>query len=85
MIVTSVVGFTNDINTIFELKVILVGLLSSALLLGSYPMTQIYQHEEDTKRGDKTIRNQRDFFIYFEYFWNSGRRIFYFFYVFFWC
>jgi 1,4-dihydroxy-2-naphthoate octaprenyltransferase len=25
------------------------------LLLGSYPMTQIYQHEEDGKRGDLTI------------------------------
>lgn len=29
--------------------------LISILLLGSYPMTQIYQHEEDAKRGDKTI------------------------------
>ena len=31
------------------------GLLSSSLLLGSYPMTQIYQHREDQKRGDETI------------------------------
>ena len=31
------------------------GILSSALLLGSYPMTQIYQHEEDATRGDLTI------------------------------
>lgn len=31
------------------------GILSSVLLLGSYPMTQIYQHEEDGKRGDLTI------------------------------
>ena len=30
-------------------------LLSSALLLGSYPMTQIYQHEEDKERGDITL------------------------------
>ncbi len=30
-------------------------LLSSALLWGSYPMTQVYQHEEDSKRGDKTL------------------------------
>lgn len=30
-------------------------LLSSALLWGSYPMTQVYQHEEDAKRGDKTL------------------------------
>ncbi|MEO9872860.1 UbiA family prenyltransferase [Ekhidna sp.] len=31
------------------------GILSSILLLGSYPMTQVYQHEEDSKRGDITI------------------------------
>lgn len=30
-------------------------LLSTLLLLGSYPMTQIYQHEEDQERGDITI------------------------------
>lgn len=30
-------------------------LLSSLLLLGSYPMTQIYQHKEDLDRGDITI------------------------------
>ncbi|MCI4669429.1 MAG: UbiA family prenyltransferase [Bacteroidia bacterium] len=29
--------------------------LSSAMLWGSYPMTQIYQHEEDSKRGDITL------------------------------
>jgi 1,4-dihydroxy-2-naphthoate octaprenyltransferase len=29
--------------------------LSSAMLLGSYPMTQIYQHDEDARRGDRTI------------------------------
>lgn len=29
--------------------------LSTVLLLGSYPMTQIYQHEEDRERGDITI------------------------------
>jgi 1,4-dihydroxy-2-naphthoate octaprenyltransferase len=29
--------------------------LSTLLLLGSYPMTQVYQHEEDHARGDHTI------------------------------
>jgi len=29
--------------------------LSSMMLWGSYPMTQIYQHEEDSKRGDITL------------------------------
>lgn len=30
-------------------------LLSTLLLLGSYPMTQIYQHDEDERRGDITL------------------------------
>jgi len=30
-------------------------ILSSLLLGGSYPMTQIYQHNEDARRGDNTI------------------------------
>ena len=29
--------------------------LTSLMLWGSYPMTQIYQHEEDTRRGDVTL------------------------------
>ncbi|MEQ9440666.1 MAG: UbiA family prenyltransferase [Cyclobacteriaceae bacterium] len=29
--------------------------LASLMLWGSYPMTQIYQHEEDAKRGDYTL------------------------------
>ncbi|MEH0158126.1 UbiA family prenyltransferase [Limibacter armeniacum] len=40
---------------ILTLKVLIPAVLSSLLLLGSYPMTQIYQHEEDRSRGDKTI------------------------------
>jgi 4-hydroxybenzoate polyprenyltransferase len=36
-------------------KVLMAGFLSTLLLWGSYPMTQVYQHEEDGKRGDKTI------------------------------
>jgi 1,4-dihydroxy-2-naphthoate octaprenyltransferase len=36
-------------------KVIFPGLLTSAFLWGSYPMTQIYQHEEDEGRGDHTL------------------------------
>ena len=30
-------------------------MLSTILLLGSYPMTQVYQHQEDRQRGDITI------------------------------
>lgn len=36
-------------------QVLLAAFLSSALLWGSYPMTQIYQHEEDARRGDLTL------------------------------
>lgn len=35
--------------------VVVPGLLSTALLLGTYPMTQVYQHEEDGLRGDQTF------------------------------
>ncbi len=31
------------------------GILSSLMLMGSYPMTQVYQHNEDGRRGDKTL------------------------------
>jgi hypothetical protein len=34
---------------------IYAGLLTSWMLLGNYPMTQIYQHGEDGRRGDMTI------------------------------
>lgn len=36
-------------------KVIVPAALSTLMLLGSYPMTQVYQHEEDLKRGDRTL------------------------------
>lgn len=47
----------NDFAFTHVLKphVLYPGLLASALLWGSYPMTQIYQHEEDAKRGDHTL------------------------------
>lgn len=35
--------------------VLIPGLLTSLMLWGSYPLTQIYQHEEDSKRGDHTL------------------------------
>ncbi|MBK6267135.1 UbiA prenyltransferase family protein [Marivirga sp. S37H4] len=39
----------------FSWKVIFPGLLTSLFLWGSYPMTQVYQHKEDSKRGDRTL------------------------------
>lgn len=47
----------NDFPFSYLLKphILIPGLLASAILWGSYPMTQIYQHEEDAKRGDITL------------------------------
>ncbi|MCG8321067.1 MAG: UbiA family prenyltransferase [Cytophagales bacterium] len=42
-------------DNLLSTKTIMASLLSSAILWGSYPMTQIYQHEEDAKRGDFTL------------------------------
>jgi len=39
---------------IADMKIIVPALLSSAMILGFYPLTQIYQHKEDEERGDKT-------------------------------
>lgn len=44
-----------DFSELFKPVNLGPGLLCSLLLLGSYPMTQIYQHNEDGKRGDKTM------------------------------
>jgi len=44
-----------SIALLFVAKYQFPAILSSVLLLGSYPMTQIYQHEEDSARGDQTI------------------------------
>ncbi|HEY4650453.1 MAG TPA: UbiA family prenyltransferase, partial [Pontibacter sp.] len=30
-------------------------IVSTLFLCGSYPLTQIYQHEEDSRRGDRTL------------------------------
>jgi 1,4-dihydroxy-2-naphthoate octaprenyltransferase len=36
-------------------EVVIPGLLTSGMLWANYPLTQVYQHEEDTKRGDITL------------------------------
>src|SRR5260370_37448 len=43
------------IESLLHLRIIIPATLSTLLLLGSYPMTQVYQHEEDAKHGDKTM------------------------------
>lgn len=40
---------------LWDTKFLYPAILSTCLLLGSYPMTQIYQHQEDQRRGDKTF------------------------------
>jgi hypothetical protein len=36
-------------------NVYLPGILTTIILMGSYPLTQVYQHREDQKRGDLTL------------------------------
>lgn len=43
-----------DFKQLLEAKIEVPALLSTAMILGFYPMTQIYQHKEDTERGDNT-------------------------------
>ena len=47
----------NDIpiETVFTPQLIFAGSLTSLMLWANYPLTQVYQHEEDAKRGDKTF------------------------------
>jgi len=44
-----------SVTETFSADIQIPGMLSSILLLGSYPMTQIYQHDEDARRGDMTM------------------------------
>jgi len=52
MVQIGVSGFSVEL---FQFPNLGFAIVSTLFLLGSYPMTQIYQHEEDSKRGDKTI------------------------------
>ena len=47
----------NDFSIANALKgeVIAGGLLSTVMLWANYPITQVYQHEEDASRGDRTL------------------------------
>ena len=40
---------------IVEVSNLAVAACSSLFLLGSYPLTQVYQHQEDKERGDRTL------------------------------
>lgn len=43
------------LTSIFSQQNLFAGCICSLMLLGSYPMTQIYQHGEDASRGDRTF------------------------------
>lgn len=52
----TVVGITGfGINELLNPMIQFGAVLTSLMLFGSYPMTQIYQHAEDSKRGDMTL------------------------------
>ncbi|MDJ1503472.1 UbiA family prenyltransferase [Xanthocytophaga agilis] len=44
-----------QLEALTDSAVIIPALLSTAFLGGSYPMTQVYQHAEDARRGDMTL------------------------------
>lgn len=49
------VGADLDLELIWQSPNIWFALVSTLFLCGSYPLTQIYQHQEDSERGDKTL------------------------------
>ena len=53
---TTYLAISNESLTMFwSPDFILAGFICSCLIGASYPLTQIYQHDEDAKRGDKTL------------------------------
>lgn len=44
-----------SIFTVWNMPFFIAGLVCSCLIGASYPLTQVYQHEEDRKRGDTTL------------------------------
>jgi 1,4-dihydroxy-2-naphthoate octaprenyltransferase len=52
----SYVGINHvDIANLAQAKILIPAVLTSIMLWGNYPMTQVYQHEEDAKHGDRTM------------------------------
>ena len=50
------VGISNlKIENLMNSRIIIPASLTTIMFLGSYPMTQVYQHEEDAKHGDMTM------------------------------
>ena len=53
-------GAVSDLSIFYgwNLNFILAGLICSCLIGANYPLTQVYQHEEDAQRGDRTLSIQ---------------------------
>ncbi|MCP2042290.1 UbiA family prenyltransferase [Pontibacter sp. HSC-36F09] len=49
------VGSDLEFHQVLQAPNIWFALVSTLFLCGSYPLTQIYQHQEDSARGDKTL------------------------------
>lgn len=50
------IGINNyEIENLLQAKILIPAALTSLMLWGNYPMTQIYQHEEDANHGDNTL------------------------------
>lgn len=49
------VGVGATVPQLLEPTNLLLALVSSLFLCGSYPLTQVYQHQEDARRGDRTL------------------------------
>ncbi|GAB2548441.1 UbiA family prenyltransferase [Rufibacter soli] len=49
------VGIGVSQGTLWQKNNLLLALVSSLFLCGSYPLTQVYQHQEDARRGDRTL------------------------------
>ena len=48
-------AFLEEWGFILKWENLLLAACSSLFLLGSYPLTQVYQHQEDSERGDQTL------------------------------
>ncbi len=49
------VGLGFELSEVLGAPAVWFALVSTLFLCGSYPLTQIYQHEEDSRRGDRTL------------------------------
>jgi 4-hydroxybenzoate polyprenyltransferase len=50
------IGINNyTVENCLRANVVIPAVLTSLMLMANYPMTQVYQHEEDQKRGDVTL------------------------------